>query len=261
MNRQVLIIGFTFGIMMSIGVVIYACMGNPPIADMSIDRYVCVGCEVSSIACGRDPDVCTGGASDPPICNGCAAYLCGTCESTVLRRGIRHYLWDWDEDGMYEVCLDASCEPIISYHTYYEVGTYAVKLRVWDHDSCAGRGDDKYDECTRLVTAVGVMKLQYNEPGNGWIDICGTLYVHVGTAVTFKAIPNPGDAYWPGNKPVWGGSSGASGTGETTSVVFNTLSSSLTDFKTVTATCGTSTVSINVIVYDFEGVFIPEDYL
>jgi hypothetical protein len=161
---------------------------------------------------------------------------------------------------MYEVCLDAAHEPgPTAYHTFETVGNHTVGLRVWDHDSCLGLGSDKYGECTRLVTAVGVMSLQYYESGNGWIDICGTLYVHVGTAVWFKAIPNPEDACWPGYNPVWGGSSGASGTGETTSVVFNTLSSSLTDFKTVTATCGTSTVSVNVIVYDFQGVLTPDD--
>jgi len=109
---------------------------------------------------------------------------------------------------------------------------------------------------SKQVTIVKVDKLQYNDPNDGYTDISGTLYVHTGTTVTFKAIPDPCDASWPSGKPVWGGTSGASGTGETTPVTFNTLSSSTTDYNTVTATCG-NTVTANVIVFDFNGVLTP----
>ena len=108
------------------------------------------------------------------------------------------------------------------------------------------------------VTVVKVDKLQYNDPDTGYTDVSGTMYVHKGTAVTFKAIPDPCNASWPSGKPIWGGTAGASGTGETKAVAFNTLSSTLSDYKTVTAECG-NTVSANVIVYDFEGELTPDD--
>ena len=108
------------------------------------------------------------------------------------------------------------------------------------------------------IMVVAVSKIQYDDPDEGWKD-ASTLYVHVGTTVDFKAIPDPAEASFPGGKPVWGGTSGASGTGATVSVTFDTLSSSISDYKTVTASdCG-STVTVNVIVYEFEGVLTPED--
>jgi hypothetical protein len=107
------------------------------------------------------------------------------------------------------------------------------------------------------VVVVKVAKIQYNDPDSGWTD-AGTLYVHLGTTVQFKAIPDPGTAAWPSGKPVWGGTSGASGSGATTSVTFSTLSTSTSDYKTVTATCG-NTVTVNVVVFDFTGTFTPAD--
>lgn len=111
-------------------------------------------------------------------------------------------------------------------------------------------------------TIVEVDWVQYLDPDTGYTNIQSSpdfpLYVRKGTTVTFKAIPNPSGASWPSGKPVWGGSSGASGTGETTTVTFNTLSSTLSDYKTVTAECS-NTITIYVIVFDFEGVFTPKD--
>jgi len=59
-------------------------------------------------------------------------------------------------------------------------------------------------------------------------------------------------------RPVWGGTSVASGSGPTVTVAFNTASPSATDFKTVTATSGNSVV-LNVIVYDLSGVVMPDN--
>jgi len=118
--------------------------------------------------------------------------------------------------------------------------------------------DDTWKESSQ-VSIVTVDKLQYNDPDTGYTDISGTLYVHTGTTVTFKAIKKPLDASWPSGKPVWGGTSGASGTGETKEVTFSTLSSSTSDYKTVTATCCNDTVTANVIVFEFEGIFCPYD--
>ena len=128
-------------------------------------------------------------------------------------------------------------------------GHYVIEAKWGSYDP----GDN-----TITVTVVEVDKLQYDDPDTGYTDIQFPLYVYIGTTVTFKAIPDPSGASWPTGKPIWGGSSGASGTGETTEVTFNTLSSSLSDYKTVTATC-CNTITANIVVFDFEGVFKPKD--
>jgi hypothetical protein len=115
--------------------------------------------------------------------------------------------------------------------------------------------NDSPDSTSVTVTVVKVDKIQYDDPDTGYTDISGTLYVHKGTTVTFKSIPDPSGASWPSGKPVWGGV--ASGTGSTKAVTFNSLSSSTTDYKTVTAECG-NTVSVNVIVFDFTGTLTPD---
>src|SRR5262249_5219006 len=79
------------------------------------------------------------------------------------------------------------------------------------------------------MTVVSVEKIQYQSDST-FTDISGNLYVLKGTSVTFKAVPEPSGASWPSGKPVWGGTAGASGTGDTTSVTFNTASSSISDF-------------------------------
>lgn len=76
--------------------------------------------------------------------------------------------------------------------------------------------------------------------------------------VQFRAIKDPAGAPWPAGKPVWGGSSGASGSGETKNVTFNSLSVSKTDYKTVAVECG-NTVSVNVVCYDLIGTLTPDD--
>jgi hypothetical protein len=72
-------------------------------------------------------------------------------------------------------------------------------------------------------------------------------------------MPNPSGFSWPSGKPVWGGTSGASGTGSTKSVTFNTLSTGTYDYKTVTAECG-NTKTANVIVYDITGILVPNQW-
>jgi len=102
------------------------------------------------------------------------------------------------------------------------------------------------------VVVVEVCSLQYEQPIGTWNDVSGTLYVARGASLTFKAIPNP-TGTWPTGQPTWGGSSGASGTGETKAVTFNTASTSSTDYKTVTATCG-NVKTANVIVVEVASV-------
>lgn len=132
-----------------------------------------------------------------------------------------------------------------------------VRITATCDDDGAVNNDDP-DDTWVDIAVVEVDKIQYDDPDTGYTDISGTLYVHKGTTVTFKAIPDPSGASWPSGKPVWGGTSGASGTGSMKAVTFNTLSSSTSDYKTVTAECG-NTVTANVIVFDFTGILTPDD--
>ena len=105
-----------------------------------------------------------------------------------------------------------------------------------------------------------VQKIQYQEPGSSnFIDITGTLYILKGTSVTFKAIPNPPNSTFPSGSPAWSGTSGASGTGATISVTFNTASSSTSDYKTVIASSGNS-ITVNAVVYELIGTLNPQEY-
>jgi len=131
-----------------------------------------------------------------------------------------------------------------SFSTWYSTsGTKTIRLE----EECPGGGQEAADITVRVVS---VQKIQYNDPSTGWTDVYGTLYVHVGTTVEFRAIPTPAGA-WPNGKPVWGGTSGASGSGATTSVTFNTLSSSPSDYKTVSAECGLTRI-VNVVVVEVD---------
>lgn len=136
--------------------------------------------------------------------------------------------------------------------TYDAIGTFTASLTVTDDE------DVESEEATREISVVKVDRIQYNDPDTGYTDISDTMYVHKGTTVTFKAIKDPPSASWPEDKPVWGGSAGASGTGETKAVTFNTISTSTTDYKTVTAECG-NTETVNVVVFEFDGTFTPDD--
>ena len=109
------------------------------------------------------------------------------------------------------------------------------------------------------MEVVGVQKIQYQGPNNSsFADVVSPFYVLKGTAVTFKAIPSPTTATFPSGQPVWSGSSGATGSGATKSVTFNSVSSSTSDFKTVQASAGNSSVIVNVIVYELTGNFAPQ---
>jgi hypothetical protein len=107
-----------------------------------------------------------------------------------------------------------------------------------------------------VIPRVG--RIQY-QSGSSYVDITGTLYVLKGTSVTFKAIPSPESASWPVGSPVWSGSSGASGINPTTSVTFNTASANTTNYKTVTASSGYSSVTVYIIVYELTGTLVPQD--
>jgi hypothetical protein len=107
------------------------------------------------------------------------------------------------------------------------------------------------ETAVQTIRVVKVGGVQNSKPGTGYVNVPDPLYVAKGTTVTFKAIPSPSNPVWPPDTPQWSGSSGASGTGCTKDVAFNTVSYSSTDYKTVTVACGNS-VTVNVIVYDIQ---------
>ena len=107
------------------------------------------------------------------------------------------------------------------------------------------------------VYVVKVEKIQYRIGDSGnFADVPDPLHVVVSTTVKFQAIKDDGGwgVSWPQyyQKPCWGGTSGASGSGdESVNVTFETKSSDANDFKTVTAECGNS-VTVNVLVHELE---------
>jgi hypothetical protein len=140
------------------------------------------------------------------------------------------------------------------------VGQWTVYRTTFRHDINNEPYCDTFGEVVEHpapVEVVGVDRLQY-QSGSNYVDITGTLYVLKGTSVTFKALPSPSDKQFQSGLPVWSGTSGATGSGPTISVTFNTISSSTSDFKTVTATSGNG-MTANVIVYELTGVFTPQD--
>lgn len=106
------------------------------------------------------------------------------------------------------------------------------------------------------VYMVGVGKIQFKLPNSvvtenndGYKDIpADGLYVAAGTVVTFRAIQAPAGAPWPSGKPVWGGTCGATGVGETVQVVLSSPSQSMSDYQTITAECG-NTIPGSVVRY------------
>lgn len=109
-----------------------------------------------------------------------------------------------------------------------------------------------YDGGGEIVDGPIIKKLQYKKGEGAWQDVPEKLYVAVGSDLEFKAIKTPTEGEWPAGKPTWssGGSgvSGADGAGETKTVTFAQVSSSVGDTRTVTATCNNSK-SANVVVY------------
>lgn len=162
--------------------------GTPPVADLSVDPYVCVGSSVTFNAClSQDPDACP--------CTGCPLKTCQVCAVIELRNGIRTYCWNFG-DGSPVYCEDPG--DAIAYHTYTSAGPYTVTLTVWDHDLCVGLGSDKWDTCTRFVTAVKVDKVVEQGTSNeGPIGICP------GNTVNLQAVPYPAGASFPWGEPHW----------------------------------------------------------
>ena len=128
----------------------------------------------------------------------------------------------YSSPGVYDVSVYANCN-CFNDQPMYMLQTYVVKI-----DSISGRGKTSDTDSP---------------------DTTKTIFIMKGSIVTFTAAKTPSSAPWPDGKPSWSGSSGASGSGETITVTFDTVSSSKTDYKTIEAECG-NRVKLNVLVYD-----------
>jgi len=142
--------------------------------------------------------------------------------------------------------------------------TDKFKVRVYGQISCGNGGDGKpidFSAGWEGEVCPGVQKIQYNDPSNGYVDVTDTLYVLKGTKVTFKAIPDEPEGSFCEGEPHWDGSAGATGTGESKEVTFDTISTSLTDYKTVSVSEGNSNTekTVNVVVYDLTPKLILDD--
>ena len=194
------------------------------------------------------------------VCVGTSVYFDGSYSYDQDEYGESIVEWEWDIlewdgydfDTLYDVKTAYSAG---TNYTFSDPGDYLIRLWVKDDENTWNDiGDIPYV----YISVVKVDHLEYDDPVNGWTSIVRPIYVYKGTTVNFKAIPNPSGFSWPSGKPVWGGTSGASGTGSTKSVTFNTLSTGTYDYKTVTAECG-NTKTAQVIVYDFDGEMTPND--
>gem|GEM_PF-2613219 len=94
------------------------------------------------------------------------------------------------------------------------------------------------------------LPFQYKIGTNAWADMSDPLYVCSNSTVCFKATKIPTIAGWPSGKPVWGGVVSGSGK-QTNSYTFNSISTSTSDYKIVTAECG-NTVTGDVVVLNVE---------
>src|ERR1044072_2150486 len=179
--------------------------------------------------------------------------------------------------GMNEVYSDESPRVIAPWEKYVKSSLYQAVLRSIKAGLATGGpllplsapggylpGDDvtpnEADARTMALNTscqTNILEIQYQD-GNTFVSIAGTLYVLKGTPVTFKAIPEPPATVFSPSQPTWSGSSGASGTGETMAVTFNSVSSSTSDYKTVIASTANE-VTVNVIVYESAGKLTPQD--
>jgi hypothetical protein len=183
--------------------------------------------------------------------------------ATMLGSGSAQIKASWSVERSYEnypcegggyVAVNIGGEKIASEIQQSATSGKDIKPSIEQCGTCVGNWQPT-NPAAGLAVAPTIAKLQY-QSGSSYVDISGTLYVLKGTTVTFKAVPDPANATFPSNRPIWGGSSGASGTGTTKSVTFNTASTSTSDFKTVSAASGNIRTA-SVIVYELTQVLTP----
>ena len=117
---------------------------------------------------------------------------------------------------------------------------------------------------TVSVASVGVKEIKYLVDGypQSWTNLMtgGTnAGIAVGTSLQVMAVPDPEDATFPAGQPVW--SDSASGTGPTATATFSTASADASDFKLVTATSGTSSNTVQALVYQIDSINVATNQL
>jgi len=106
------------------------------------------------------------------------------------------------------------------------------------------------DSKTINVYVVGVKSLQFSIDGGCYfqdVPAIGDIILPVGANVTLRAITDPTNANWPDEQPVWTMNTSAKDTGPTTLV-----SGTVSGTYTLTATCGTSSQSIDITYFEID---------
>ncbi len=116
------------------------------------------------------------------------------------------------------------------------------------------------------VASVGVKEIQYAVGDGAWtawtnlVAAGGTnAGLAVGTTLRVRAIPDPEDVEFPAGWPVWGGA--ASAVGAETTVTFSEASTNASDFKPVIAVCGTSSRTVEALVYRVDSILVATNHV
>jgi len=119
-------------------------------------------------------------------------------------------------------------------------------------------GTDWAPEPENVARVVGI---EYSVDGINFSPVTDTLYIPVGTEVTFRAVPTRGDAALPASRLTWSGATRDSGDSTLARITSNTASRSATTPTLITVSCGTSSATASVIHYDmFLDAYLPFGY-
>ena len=123
------------------------------------------------------------------------------------------------------------------------------------------------------IVSVGVKEIMFESTVAGetswrtWTDPFSTnspppavnLNVGVGQSFRVAAMPDPPDATFPANWPEWSGA--ASGKGQIVTATFADVSTTESDFKTLTAKCGTSSNTVQAVVYRVDSINVVTNHV
>ena len=126
-------------------------------------------------------------------------------------------------------------------------GYYSVSAKMGGTEQYAG------------ATVVGIGSVSLSGPDyNGTVPAGEVRYIYQNDSYTFTATAAPEGADWPLNQPQWTVNGGTT-TGTNAPGTFGTLSTSISNFKTAVASCGTSGATINAVVYKCDLTMVPDD--
>ena len=109
------------------------------------------------------------------------------------------------------------------------------------------------------ATVVGIGSVSMSGPDyNGPVPAGEVRYIYQNDTYTFTATATPEGAAWPLNQPQWT-INGTTTTGSNAPGTFGTLSTSISNFKTAVASCGTSSMTVNAVVYKCDLTMVPDD--